>query len=434
MKHQLVNLEDEILLCDGAMGTMIQKSGILKPGEAPELLNITHPEDISAIHRLYIEAGSKYIGTNTFGGNRIKLETHGLIGEKVREVNFSGVNIAKQATGANGALVAASLGPTGKMMEPLGDLSFNAAYETFYEQCKIFAEAGADVVTVETMTDLQETKAAILAALDVNLPVVATVSFMENGRLLSGQTPEMMAATLSGFPLLALGTNCGLSASLLKPLVQKIIAFSQKPVIVQPNAGKPSLNGNETVYLEPVTEYVEACLEMVHNGVRIIGGCCGTTPDHIRLLKKQLDQTKIDYKPINPVDYLVGKNSIISAVEFENQKIWSLKLTANEPLWQEFCKGNPDPFIDQLIENSHAYDLIEFDCLNLDEANLQCFQELVAVVTTYWSNPFGAKINSESLIKTFLTGNSGRSYVICDSQNNRLIQCISKFGGIYRSS
>lgn len=431
MTNKLLDLKNKVLLCDGAMGTMIQKTGVLKPGEAPELLNITHPEVISAIHQSYIGAGSGYIGSNTFGGNRLKMEAHGLVGDKVRELNFKGVKITKEAAKSTGSLVAASLGPTGKMIEPLGDLSFEAAFETFREQCAIFAEAGADLVTVETMSDLQEMKAAIIAALEVNLPVIATVSFMENGRLLTGQTPEMVAATLSGFPLLALGTNCGLSASLLKPVVQKLLAYSQKPLIVQPNAGKPSLNGNETVYLEPISEYANACLELVRNGVRIIGGCCGTTPDHIRQLKRLLDQAEIDYKPPQAIDYLVGKSSVTNSVTIGDQAIWRLQLGQDGPLWRELNQGNPDPLIDQLLEiNPSQYKLIELDGSNLNEADLQSFRELVSVVTTYWPHPIGAKLNSELLIKALLTRNAGRSYVITDPQNSQLIQSISKFGGI----
>ena len=263
MAYKLPDFTKEVLLCDGAMGTMIQKTGVLKPGDSPDLLNLTHPEIISAIHQSYIQAGSKYIGSNTFGGNRLKLEAHDLGGDKVREINFSGVKIAREAARSTSCLVAASLGPTGKMIEPLGDLSFDVAFETFREQCVIFAEAGADLVAIETMSDIQETKAAILAALEVNIPIIASVSFMENGRILTGHTPEVVAATLSGFPLLALGTNCGLSASLLKSVVQKLLAYSQKPVIVQPNAGKPSLSGNETLYLESTFEYANACLDLV---------------------------------------------------------------------------------------------------------------------------------------------------------------------------
>jgi methionine synthase I (cobalamin-dependent) len=437
MANKLPDFTKEILICDGAMGTMIQKTGVLKPGDSPELLNLTHPEIIAAIHQSYILAGSKYIGANTFGGNRLKLEAHDLGGDKVREINFSGVKIAKEAAGPTGSLVAASLGPTGKMIEPLGELSFEAAFETFREQCAIFAEAGADLVAVETMSDMQETKAAILAALEVNLPVLATVSFMENGRILTGQTPEMVAATLSGFPLLALGTNCGLSASLLKPIAQKLLAYSQKPVIVQPNAGKPSLSAdNETLYLESTLEYANACLELVRHGVRIIGGCCGTTPEHIKILKKLLDQESVNFNQPPVADYLVGKNSLTSIASINNQAgIWRFQLRPGEPLWEELCGGNSEPLIDKLLEiEPEQYQLIELDGLSLDESDLKSFQELVSIVTTFWPNLMSAKLNSELFVKALLTRNSGRSLVIADAQNTGLMKSISKFGGVYQAS
>ncbi len=433
MIQKLPDLKNEVLLCDGAMGTMIQKTEALKPGQAPELMNITHPEIITDIHRSYIEAGSQYIGSNTFGGNRIKLENHDITGDTVRDVNFAGVQIAKNAALSSGALVAASLGPTGKMLEPLGDLSFDAAFTAFREQCAIFAEAGADIVTIETMSDLQETKAAILAALEVNLPVMATVSFMENGRLLTGPSPEMVAATLSGFPLIALGTNCGLSAHLLKPLVQKLVAYSKKPLIVQPNAGKPSLNGSETVYQESPSEFAEASLELVRLGVRIIGGCCGTTPEHIRLLRELLDQTEINSISPGTEDYLVGKSTLMDTVAINNPaSIWKLNLGPKEPLWQEICKGNPDPLIDQLLEiDSEQFSLIEIDGIALNHQDIEGFQTLVSAVSTYWPHPIGAKLTSESLIKALLMGNSGRSYVIPPFKNDALIESISKYGGYF---
>jgi 5-methyltetrahydrofolate--homocysteine methyltransferase len=436
MNNKLLDFNNNVLLCDGAMGTMIQKTGVLKPGDSPELLNLTHPELISTIHQSYIQVGSQYIGSNTFGGNRLKLEAHGLVDEKVREVNYSGVKIAKEAAQSTGALVAASLGSTGKMIEPLGELSFEAAFETFREQCTIFAEAGADLVAVETMSDIQETKAAILAALEVNLPVFASVSFMDNGRILTGQTPEMVAATLSGFPLLALGTNCGLSASLLKSIVLKLLAYSQKPVVVQPNAGKPSLLGNETLYLESPSEYANACLELVRSGVRIIGGCCGTTPEHIKLLKALLDHEKFDLFQPSIDDYLVGKSSVANMTSICDQAaVWRFRLRQGEPLWDEICHGNSEPMIDQLLEiDPNQYRIIELDGLSLSEMEFDSFRELISVVTTYWPNPISAKLNSGSLIKTLLTRNSGRSLVITASENTELIKNISKFGGVFQAA
>ena len=265
------------------MGTMLQDSGYLPPGAAPELLNLTHPEAITNIHNAYLAAGAGCIETNTFGGNRLKLESFGL-GDRVNDLNTAGVKLAKAAARGQ-ALVAASIGPTGKMLEPLGDLSFETAYQTFLEQAQILATAGANLIIIETMSDLLELKAAILAALSVKLPVIAAVSFMENGRLLTGTTPEMVAASLSGFPLLALGTNCGLAAKVMQPLVQRLSVYAKVPLIAQPNAGKPGLVEGRTIYNETPQEFASSCLELIRSGARIIGGCCGTTPEHIRLLK-----------------------------------------------------------------------------------------------------------------------------------------------------
>jgi methionine synthase I (cobalamin-dependent) len=432
MPNQIPDLNREILIFDGAMGTMLQKSGALKPGSSPDLLNLTRPEVVASIHAEYLKAGSGCIQTNTFGGNRLKLERLGLE-SKAGEINVAGVIIAQEMA-AGKALVAASLGPTGKMIEPLGDLSFAVAYQTFLEQCRFFAEAKADLINIETMTDIQEAKAAIMAALEVRLPVMVSVSFMENGRMLNGFTPEMVAASLSGFPLLALGTNCGLSASALIPIVQKLIAYAQKPLIVKPNAGRPSLMGNETVYRENAAEFAAACLELVKNGVRVIGGCCGTSPEYIKLLADTLQNNPVSHQPIKVDDYLTGKNTMIpGSVPISKSEVWEIKLEPKNGFWNEFCRGNIDPVIDTILNLDPGQNkVMEINGLSLGDSDLDCFQKLIQVLTTYWPNPINASLSSANLIRVFLTNCPGRSVVTADPDNAGLVRAIKTCGGIFR--
>lgn len=431
MLTKIPNLNQEILIFDGAMGTMLQKSGALKPGGSPELLNLERPEVVRSIHQAYVEAGSKCIQTNTFGGNRTKLQLLGLE-DKIREINMAGVRIAKEAA-SNGCLVAASLGPVGKMLEPLGDLPFAAAYRIFLEQCRIFAEAGADLINIETMSDIMEAKAALIAALEVNLPVMVSVSFLENGRLLNGFTPEMAAATLSGFPVLALGTNCGLSASQLKPIVQKLIAYSQKPLIVKPNAGKPALIGMETVYRENATEFAFSCLELVKMGARVIGGCCGTTPEYLQILTDTLKNHPVVNLPVKAEDYLTGKSTLLAAATpLTSAEIWELHLRSGDPLLIELSQGRTDSMIDLLLSIDHTQKrAMEINGLDLSEGEADVFQKLVQLLTTYWPHPINAKLHSRVLIEVFLTSTPGRSIVTTGSGDTGTIKTIFTHGGIF---
>jgi 5-methyltetrahydrofolate--homocysteine methyltransferase len=434
MVAKLPDLHSEVLLFDGAMGTMIQQKGALVPGEAPELLNLTKPEIIAAIHRAYFEAGSRCVESNTFGANKIKLASFGLA-DKVREINTAGIKIAKQAAPGN-FLVAASLGPTGKMLEPLGELAFEVAFRIFLEQCRSFAEAEADLVIIETMSDIREVKAAILAVLEVNLPVIASVSFMENERLLTGFTPEMVAASLSGFPLVALGTNCGLSAASLKPIVKKLIAYSKLPVIVQPNAGKPSLVGSKTVYQESADEFASASLELVSEGARIIGGCCGTTPHHIQTLRQRIHHSRNLYHPEITEDYLVGKKTLFPVtIPFARSEVWRLKLENGTPLWDKFLAGDEDNLVDTLFDiDDSRYKMIEIDGSTLTAADSQPFKKLIQLLVTYWPNPITAQLNHPGLIAVFLQNNPGRSLVKINSNSAELMPTILRNGGIIKKS
>ena len=269
------------LLFDGGMGTMLQARG-LAAGELPELLCLTHPEQITAIHQAYVQAGSDVITTNTFGANRLKLAGRA----QVRDVFRAAVACACQS-GAR--LVAADIGPIGALLRPLGTLSFDEAYDLFAEQARAAQDAGADLFIIETMTDLLEIKAAVLACREqTDLPIFATMTFEADGRTFLGTPPEVAAVTLDALGVDALGINCSQGPAELRPLARRMLAVTEKPVIVQANAGLPHVEDGCTVFdIEPAA-YAQAVAGMVEDGVGILGGCCGTDPRHVERMAELL--------------------------------------------------------------------------------------------------------------------------------------------------
>ena len=292
-------IKDNILIFDGAMGTMLQKKG-LKLGENPEVLNLKEPTIIEEIHREYIDSGANVITTNTFGANELKLKLCNLEVEKVVD---AAVEIAKKAKGNSNAYIALDIGPIGELLEPMGTLSFDRAYEIFKRQVVQGVKSGVDLILLETMTDLYELKAAVLAVKENSeLPVFCTMTFEENSRTFTGCSPEAMVLVLEGLGVDALGVNCSLGPKQLKPIIEEICSLAHIPVMVQPNAGLPTLSiGNETKYDVTKEEFADTLCSFIHSGVRVIGGCCGTTPDYIRELCLRVKDKELE--PVENINY-----------------------------------------------------------------------------------------------------------------------------------
>lgn len=272
----------EFLLFDGAMGTMLQAAG-LKAGELPELLNLNQPSMVEAVHRAYVEAGSDVVSTNTFGANAHKLEGRA----SVEEVYQAAVACARRS---GASFVAADMGPTGMLLKPLGTLDFDDAYQLYAEQAQAAAKAGADLVLLETMTDLLEVKAAVLACKDhCDLPIIASMTFGEDSCTFLGTSPEIAAMTLSSLGVQALGVNCSLGPDALVAIAQRMAPFSRVPLIAQANAGLPCVVDGATRYNVGPKDYSAAVERLLDAGVTLLGGCCGTTPEHIAALRGLLD-------------------------------------------------------------------------------------------------------------------------------------------------
>ena len=274
---------EDFLVFDGAMGTQLQACGLAEAGVVPELLNFSHPHAIAAIHADYVAAGAEVITTNTFGANACKLEGRASVAEVYRAA-------AACAREAGARYVAGDIGPLGVLLEPLGTCTFEEAYDLFAEQVDAVRAAGCDLVLIETMADLREAKAALLAARErCDLPVFATMTFGEDGRTFLGTPPEVAAATLSSMGAHAVGLNCSLGPDELLGAAQTMARFARCPVLVQPNAGLPRVEDGLTVYDVDPVRFAGAMERMLEAGVNMVGGCCGTAPAFIERVRVLVD-------------------------------------------------------------------------------------------------------------------------------------------------
>ncbi len=276
-------IKNHLLFLDGGTGTLLQRAG-LQPGELPERWNLTHRENVKAIARAYYDAGSNVVCTNTFGANLLKFDR-----EELNQIVSEAVNIVREAQqesrGTQEKFIALDVGPCGRLLKPLGDLDLEEAISLFAETVKIGADCGVDLILIETMNDSYETKAALLAAKETcNLPVFVSNAYGEDGRLLNGADPETMVALLEGLGADAVGANCSLGPDQLKPIVNRIVAAASVPVLLKPNAGLPRNEGDKTVFDVSPEEFATSVTKQIADGVRIAGGCCGTTPEYIEKL------------------------------------------------------------------------------------------------------------------------------------------------------
>lgn len=289
-------LEKNIVILDGGMGTLLQARG-LQPGVAPERWNLSHPEEIVAIHRAYFDSGSNVVNTNTFGANVLHFTE-----DELEEIIKAAIENARKARELSGSehekYIALDIGPSGKLLRPMGDLDFEDAVEMFAKTVRMGAKYGADLVMIETMNDSYETKAALLAAKEnCDLPVMVSCAYSENGKLMTGASPAAMVAMLEGMGADVIGVNCSFGPDKLAPIVRDYLRFSSVPVLLKPNAGLPRSVDGKTVYDIDPELFGEITAELVGEGVRVVGGCCGTTPEHIKALTDRISFTQPHTEP-----------------------------------------------------------------------------------------------------------------------------------------
>jgi len=310
-------LKSNILYLDGGMGTILQKNG-LAPGEYPERWNMSHPDLIQDIHKAYFDAGSNVVNTNTFGANTLKFssdELDSIIAAAVRNAKTA----KEHSCGTQEKYIALDIGPTGRLLKPYGDFDFEDAVAVFAETVKCGVKYGVDLIVIETMNDSYETKAALLAAKENSaLPVFVTNAYGEDGKLMTGATPAAMVAMLEGMHADAIGANCSLGPKQLRGVMEELLQNASIPIILKPNAGLPKSINNETVYDVLPDDFSDEIADLLKKGVRICGGCCGTTPEYIQaLVEKTINYTPVPVEPKN----ITCVSSYTHAVVFDQSPI-----------------------------------------------------------------------------------------------------------------
>lgn len=321
-------LEERVLFFDGGMGTQLQAAG-LSAGEASEMWSLSHPDALIKIHLAYLNAGANILCANTFGVNGLKYPDGGDV--TADALVRAAITAAKEAIARFEAepdkspyakephFVALDIGPTGRLMAPLGDLTVEKAIAAFSASVKAAAEAGADLVAVETMNDIAEAKAAVLAAKEIapELPVISTVVFSEQGRMLTGTGADAAAVILSALGVDAMGLNCSLGPDKMKKIVPGLVKAAAVPVSVSPNAGLPVTENGVTSYPCGAEEFARQMTEVLSAGARILGGCCGTTPEHIRVMRKTLspDALCAPLTPMPEAHLLAGRMNTVDPTE-----------------------------------------------------------------------------------------------------------------------
>ena len=339
-------LKNNIVYLDGGMGTLLQARG-LKPGEHPEKWNISHPEVITNIHKSYYDSGSNVVCTNTFGANSLKFND-----EELEEIIKAAIGNAKKAKELSNTthekFIALDIGPTGKLLKPLGDLDFEDAVNVFSKTVKLGVKYGVDLILIETMNDSYETKAALLAVKEnCGLPVLVSNAYNEDGKLMTGASPAAMVALLEGMGATAIGANCSLGPKQLTKVAEELLENASVPVILKPNAGLPEVKDGETRFNVTPEEFSTDLTKLIKKGLRVIGGCCGTTPDYI----KALTEKSKDLKPVETKNKnLTVVSSYTKAVKFLNSPIL---------IGERINPTGKKRFKQALIENDIAYILNE---------------------------------------------------------------------------
>ena len=344
--HELILGRKPVIL-DGGMGTMLQSKG-LKLGEYPELAALEHPDWVKDIHRAYVEAGAQILCANTFGANREKLRR---TGRTVEEVIPPSITLAKEAA-AGRALVALDMGPIGQLLEPTGSLDFETAVDIFAQQVRAAVKAGADLVMIETMTDLQECRAALLAVKEnSDLPVVVSLTYEERGRTFLGHSPAAAALTLEGMGADVIGVNCSLGPKEMPPLVEELRRWTALPISIKPNAGLPDPGG--AGYDITPEEFAASMAELTDLGVKLYGGCCGTTPEYIALLSRALEGRTIVDEPRHIPAAVCSPTTLvpIDRVRVIGERI---NPTGKKPMKEALRRGDVDFMLGQALEQTSA--------------------------------------------------------------------------------
>lgn len=429
MRNFLREIKDKVLVYDGSKGIMLQRMG-LKGGECPEEWNVKHSEKVKEIYRLYRDAGSDVIQTNTFQGNRAVLEKYGL-GDKTFGFNFEGARLAREVMGREG-FVAASIGPIGKLFEPSGELTFNTAYEIYKEQVKAVVDGGVDIINFETFTDLAEMRAALIAAKEVSqLPVICSMSFETNGRTLMGSDPYVCGIVLKSLGADIIGTNCSFGPQQQLEIVQRMADVGGIYLSVKPNAGLPKLVDGNFVYDEPIDKFAGLAEEFVKYGARLIGGCCGTTPEYISAIKSRVGSLEVSKAAKKCERVITSDVNYVNLEENKQLNIGLLNTENDSRLLNELTGGNLEYITDKALDMAYeGYDAIY---INVEKVIKQenILGEVLNIAQSYIKAPFIVDTNDSKQLEHALRVYKGKAGVIVENAEagiEPLLTAAKKYG------
>lgn len=406
-----------IHIFDGAMGTMFQQLGLLQPGACPELLCLEQPEEVTKVHQRYVDAGADIIEAFTFGASPLKLEHYGLQ-DKAAEINAAAVKAAKAVRTADGKpiMVAGGMGPSGRFVKPLGDLDFEEAYRNYFRQAKALADAGADYILIETFIDIQEMRAALLAAREAaGLPVICQFSYSGDGRTVTGTDPLTATVTLDAMGADIIGVNCSLGPEQLVPIVKIIAENTDKPVSVQPNAGMPQLIKGKTVFPMTPADFAVWAPKLVQAGATYIGGCCGTTPEHIAAVKSALRDVKPpSFAPLRRRLMLTSRSKTI-AVDKELPTVLigeRINPTGRKKLAEEIRGGSfasvKREALDQIKAGAHMLD-VNMGVAGIDQA--AAMQRAITEISQLTDAPLAIDTTDPAALEAGLRAYPGRALI-----------------------
>lgn len=420
----LKEIEKRVLVHDGSKGYLLQKMG-LQGGECGELWNITNKEAVRRVYRSYIEAGSDVIQTNTFPGNRLYLKKYSLE-NKAYEINYMGAKLAREEAGDN-IFVSASIGPTGLLFEPLGDLCFDTAYEIFSEQVNAVVDGGADIINFETFTDIAELRAALLAAKDTtDIPVICSLAFESGGRTLMGTDPFVAVHVLKSLGADMIGTNCSFGPEHLLSIAHAMYNAGGGFLSIKPNAGLPKVSDGAVMYEESAEHFAEVTAEFVKYGARLLGGCCGTTPEYIKSLKNRVRDIKPATPKVPAKDIITSATAYLEAIGIKTGNTGEINATKDKMLLEALNKDDMSYVEDLAIDTSaEGYDALY---INIDAATGgdMMLSRIVNIVQSYVKAPLIIESSNTEALKNALRIYRG----VAGVKTNR-VQDITKISGRY---
>ncbi|MBQ8718978.1 MAG: homocysteine S-methyltransferase family protein [Clostridia bacterium] len=427
-------MQEHLIYLDGGMGTLLQAAG-MQAGELPERRNITHPDDIVAIHRAYYDAGSHIVNTNTFGANTLKYSI-----EELQAIIPAAVANARKAAAQSVApqqkFVALDIGSLGRLIKPYGTLEFDEAVGIFATSVRIGTACGVDLVTIETMNDSLETKAALLAVKEsCDLPVFVSNAYGADGKLMTGADPAAMIAMLEGLGADAIGINCSLGPKQMQTVVESYLTYASVPVLIKPNAGLPRCEGDRTYYDVAPDEFAALMQEFVQKGARVVGGCCGTTPDYIEALHQATCDLPLVQKDAAPKTMIGSYNH---AVIFDGTPIAvgkSIDPAANASVAAALQDEDIDSIVDEAFEDIAEGARVLQVCVaadGIDETDLLC--ETVKELQTVINVPLWLRSKDASALERALRAYNGKAMISAADQSLQtladLLGVAKKYGAV----